>query len=37
VSPATNGVLPRIGAFKGSVSIAEDFDELGPRWAEYQK
>ncbi|BCH10619.1 antitoxin [Mesorhizobium sp. 131-3-5] len=37
VSPATKGLLRRIGAFKGSVSIAEDFDKLGPEWAEYQK
>jgi len=37
VSPATKGFLPRIGALKGSVSIAEDFDDLGPEWAEYQK
>ena len=27
--------LPRIGAFRGKVKMAEDFDELGPEWDEY--
>lgn len=31
------GSLPRIGAFKGQVRIADDFDELGPEWDEYVK
>lgn len=31
------GSLPRIGAFKGRIKIADDFDELGPEWDEYVK
>lgn len=27
--------LPRIGAFKGQIWMADDFDELGPEWDEY--
>ncbi|WP_095202316.1 type II toxin-antitoxin system Phd/YefM family antitoxin [Mesorhizobium carmichaelinearum] len=37
VSPATKDLLPRIGALKGSIRIAEDFENLGSEWAEYQK
>jgi prevent-host-death family protein len=29
--------LPRIGALKGKVRIADDFDELGPEWNGYVK
>lgn len=29
--------LPRIGAFKGQIKIADDFDELGPEWDEYMR
>lgn len=31
------GSLPRIGAFKGQIKMADDFDELGPEWDEYIK
>lgn len=31
------GSLPRIGALKGKIRIADDFDELGPEWDEYTK
>jgi len=37
VPPATEADLPRIGAFKGQIWIADDFDELGPEWDEYVK
>lgn len=37
VPPATEGELPRIGAFKGQIWMADDFDELGPEWNEYVK
>jgi antitoxin (DNA-binding transcriptional repressor) of toxin-antitoxin stability system len=33
----TSGSLPRIGALKGKIWIADDFDELGPEWDEYIK
>lgn len=29
--------LPRLGAFRGQIKIADDFDELGPEWDEYIK
>lgn len=32
-----SGSLPRLGAFKGQIWMAEDFDELGPEWDEYIK
>lgn len=31
------GSLPRVGAFKGQFTMADDFDELGPEWDEYVK
>ena len=37
VPPARENLLPRIGALKGKVRIADDFDELGPEWDEYRK
>lgn len=27
--------LPRIGALKGNILVADDFDSLGSEWAEY--
>ncbi|CDX44368.1 Prevent-host-death family protein [Mesorhizobium sp. ORS 3359] len=34
--PSAKGdLLPRIGALKGTISIADDFDNLGSEWAEY--
>ncbi|MBZ9808447.1 MULTISPECIES: type II toxin-antitoxin system Phd/YefM family antitoxin [unclassified Mesorhizobium] len=35
VPPARADLLPRIGALKGKIWIANDFDELGPEWDEY--
>ncbi|CCV06315.1 Prevent-host-death family protein [Mesorhizobium metallidurans STM 2683] len=35
--PAVAELLPRIGALKGKIWIADDFDELGPEWDEYVK
>ncbi|WP_192363569.1 type II toxin-antitoxin system Phd/YefM family antitoxin [Mesorhizobium mediterraneum] len=37
VPPASPDLLPRIGALKGKIWIADDFDELGPEWDEYVK
>ncbi|MER8955180.1 hypothetical protein NKH98_21025 [Mesorhizobium sp. M0833] len=37
VAPAVAEPLPRIGALKGKIWIADDFDELGPEWDEYVK
>ncbi|MEW6631211.1 MAG: type II toxin-antitoxin system prevent-host-death family antitoxin [Pseudomonadota bacterium] len=37
VPPAKEDLLPRIGALKGKIWIADDFDELGPEWDEYMK
>ncbi|GLS35402.1 antitoxin [Mesorhizobium tianshanense] len=37
VPPASADLLPRIGALKGKIWIADDFDELGPEWDEYVK
>ena len=37
VPPAKEHLLPRIGALKGKIWIADDFDELGPEWDEYIK
>ncbi|RWM88350.1 MAG: type II toxin-antitoxin system Phd/YefM family antitoxin [Mesorhizobium sp.] len=37
VPPATAEHLPRIGALKGKIRIADDFDELGPEWGGYLK
>jgi prevent-host-death family protein len=37
VPPAVTELLPRIGALKGKIWIADDFDELGPEWDEYVK
>lgn len=37
VPPEVVEPLPRIGALKGKVWIADDFDELGPEWDEYVK
>ncbi|ESX81846.1 MULTISPECIES: type II toxin-antitoxin system prevent-host-death family antitoxin [unclassified Mesorhizobium] len=37
VPPAVAESLPRIGALKGKIWIADDFDELGPEWDEYVK
>lgn len=37
VPPAVAAPLPRIGALKGKIWIADDFDELGPEWDEYVK
>lgn len=34
---STFGSLPRIGALRGKIQIADDFDELGPEWDEYTK
>lgn len=36
-APKEKPKLPRIGAFKGQIWMAEDFDELGPEWDEYVK
>ncbi|PBC09110.1 type II toxin-antitoxin system prevent-host-death family antitoxin [Mesorhizobium sp. WSM3859] len=33
--PAKEDLSPRIGALKGKISIADDFDNLGSEWAEY--
>ncbi|MDX8499731.1 type II toxin-antitoxin system Phd/YefM family antitoxin [Mesorhizobium captivum] len=37
VPPLKEDLLPRIGALKGKIWIADDFDELGPEWDEYVK
>jgi len=37
VPPAVTEPLPRIGALKGKIWIADDFDELGPEWDEHVK
>ncbi|TIT23466.1 MAG: type II toxin-antitoxin system prevent-host-death family antitoxin [Mesorhizobium sp.] len=37
VPPAMPESLPRIGAMKGKIRIADDFDKLGPEWDEYAK
>lgn len=37
VPPATTERLPRIGALKGKIRVADDFDELGPEWSECAK
>ncbi|MER8481494.1 type II toxin-antitoxin system prevent-host-death family antitoxin [Mesorhizobium sp. M1322] len=37
VPPAMSEFLPRTGAMKGAIQIADDFDELGPEWDEYAK
>jgi prevent-host-death family protein len=34
---ATAERLPRIGALKGKIRIADDFDEIGPEWGGYVK
>lgn len=31
------GALPRIGALRGRIRIADDFDALGPEWDEYMR
>lgn len=34
----TDGERPRLlGALKGKIWMADDFDELGPEWDEYMK
>lgn len=36
--PATPpGKKPLLGALKGKIWMADDFDELGPEWDEYTK
>jgi len=35
VSPPPPSHRLPIGALKGQISIADDFDELGPEWAPY--
>ena len=37
VPPMATEPLPRIGALKGKIRIADDFDQLGPEWDEYLK
>lgn len=37
VPPETAERLPRIGALKGKIRIADDFNELGPEWGGYVK
>jgi len=37
VPPVMADPLPRIGALKGKIWIADDFDALGPEWDEYVK
>ncbi|CDX24853.1 Prevent-host-death family protein [Mesorhizobium sp. ORS 3324] len=37
IVPPVADPLPRIGALKGKIWIADDFDELGPEWDEYVK
>ncbi|MBZ9679786.1 MULTISPECIES: type II toxin-antitoxin system Phd/YefM family antitoxin [unclassified Mesorhizobium] len=37
VPPLGENLLPRIGALKGKIWIADDFDELGPEWDKYVK
>ena len=32
---ASAGPLPRVGALKGRIRMADDFDVLGPEWDEY--
>jgi antitoxin (DNA-binding transcriptional repressor) of toxin-antitoxin stability system len=34
--PASEDLLPRTGALRGKIRIADDFDNLGPEWAEYR-
>ena len=33
--PVTGDLLPRIGALKGKILLADDFDSLGSEWVEY--
>ena len=35
--PAATGKKQLLGAFKGLIWMAPDFDELGPEWDEYVK
>ncbi|MEI9410765.1 type II toxin-antitoxin system prevent-host-death family antitoxin [Mesorhizobium sp. Ld1326N3] len=35
--PGKEDLLPRIGALKGKIRIADDFDALGSEWAEYSR
>lgn len=37
VPPTSPDLMPRIGALKGKIRIADDFDKLGPEWDEYVK
>ena len=37
VTASNQGKLPRLGAFRGQVWMADDFDDLGPEWDEYTK